>query len=59
MAKKIYEKFYDDNVLELNASDNRGLEYINSNLIFFCKKKATYNKKLLIFDEADNITKKA
>lgn len=50
--------------MELNASDNRGLEIINNSIIYFCKKKLNDDEnrpiiKLVIMDEADNITKKA
>ena len=46
-------------LLELNASDNRGIETINNLVTHFCKKKINTNKKIIIFDEADNITNKA
>jgi len=64
IAKKIYSDKYTDNVLELNASDDRGLSIINNTILPFCKKKITsednYPKnKLVILDEADSITQKA
>lgn len=64
LAKKIYGKYYNDAVIELNASDNRGLETINNSIIYFCRKKLNDHEgnpitKLVIMDEADNITKKA
>ena len=62
IAKKLIGSNYKDYILELNASDNRGLEYINSSVLHFCRKKINELnnvKKLIIFDEADNITKKA
>lgn len=58
IAKKIIGEEYNNNILELNASENRGLEYINSDVYHFCKKMSNI-RKLIIFDEADNITKKA
>jgi replication factor C subunit 2/4 len=65
IAKHIYKENYKEAVLELNASDNRGIEIINNNITYFCKKKITdRNKnnnpitKLVILDEADNITNK-
>ena len=58
MAKKIYRNDYENNVLELNASDDRGLTMISSTIQPFCKKKSNYNK-LVILDEADSITQKA
>jgi replication factor C subunit 2/4 len=60
LAKKIFENNADENVLELNASDDRGLSIINNTIIPFCKKKI--NKllyKVIILDEADSITQKA
>jgi replication factor C subunit 2/4 len=49
-----------NNMLELNASDDRGLIMINSKIIPFCKKKGYNNmRKVIILDEADNITQKA
>jgi replication factor C subunit 2/4 len=62
IAQKIIGSDYKNNILELNASDNRGLDYINSSVLYFCRKKITGKeniRKLIIFDEADNITKKA
>lgn len=62
IAKKILGKNYKDSVLELNASYNRTLDYINTTVTYFCKKKLcddTIIHNLIIFDEADNITKKA
>lgn len=58
LAKKLYEKNFNDYVLELNASDDRGLNMINNTIIPFCKKK-TDKSKLVILDEADSITHKA
>ena len=62
LAKDIFKSDYKECVIELNASDNRGLETINNSIIHFCRKKvSTKNNvpKLIILDEADNITKKA
>ena len=63
LAKQLYNNNYNDNVLELNASDDRGLSIINNTIYPFCKKKIN-NKispghKLVILDEADSITSKA
>jgi replication factor C subunit 2/4 len=59
LAKKILNK-NKDMILELNASNNRTLEFINSTVSYFCKKKINNNDnyKMIILDEADNITKK-
>jgi replication factor C subunit 2/4 len=62
IAKLILKNKYKDGVMELNASDNRGLEIINNSIIHFCKKKLKIKEckhKIIILDEADNITKKA
>tara|TARA_Y200000002_G_C22678385_1_gene663022 strand:+ start:787 stop:1824 length:1038 start_codon:yes stop_codon:yes gene_type:complete len=62
LAKEVYKDKFTEAVIEYNASDNRGLETINNSIIYFCKKKVkTINNlpKLVILDEADNITKKA
>jgi len=66
LSKQIYEDKYEENILELNASDDRGLSIINNTIYPFCKKKTSIlnNKtnpkyKLVILDEADSITPKA
>ena len=52
------EKGY--NILELNASDDRGLNIINNTIIPFCKKMKYKEKlKVIILDEADSLTMKA
>jgi replication factor C subunit 2/4 len=64
LAKQLYGSYYNDNVLELNASDDRGLSIINNTIYPFCKKKVEIKNgipphKLIILDEADSITMKA
>ena len=72
LAKQIYGDKYSENVLELNASDDRGLSIINNTIYPFCKKKTSCinednfklnskypTHKLVILDEADSITPKA
>ena len=63
LAKYLYNQNYNDCVLELNASDDRGLSIINNTIYPFCKKKMNNkiipNHKLIILDEADSITSKA
>jgi replication factor C subunit 2/4 len=58
LATKIYKEDYSQHVLELNASDDRGLSMIRETILPFCKKK-TSNYKIIILDEADSITPKA
>ena len=61
IAKSIYSDpvEYSENVLELNASDDRGLSIINNTIIPFCQKITNSPEKLVILDEADSITNKA
>ena len=61
LAKEIYKNTnFNENVLELNASDDRGLSIINNTILPFCKKKTKNGIiKLVILDEADSITNKA
>lgn len=64
MAKQLLGTKYADGVLSLNASDNRGLDILNNTIIYFCKKKLVDENgeiipKIIIMDEADNITNKA
>ena len=64
IAKELYKTSYNNNVLELNASDDRGLSIINNTIYPFSKKKIDLNinfpnHKLVILDEADSITSKA
>lgn len=66
-ANELYGPYYDRYVLEINASDDRGIK-IHTDIINFCKTKICYKEedknkyadhKLIIMDEADNITTKA
>lgn len=68
LAYELYGPYVKEAVLELNASDDRGIQSINSSVINFCnyllsyknEKNCIYAKhKLIIFDEADNMTDKA
>jgi len=67
LAYELYEKYMSSCVLELNASDDRGIKSLNTAVINFCDKMLPYDSsiklyaqhKLLIFDEADNMTEKA
>jgi DNA polymerase III delta prime subunit len=62
--RELCKENYELCVLELNASDDRGLDIVHEKIIPFCKSVAydlMGNKlnKVIIFDEADNLTKKA
>ena len=68
IAKCLFGKYFKEGVLELNASDDRGIKSVNDLITNFCKKKLdientndrTYSKhKIILLDEADNMTKKA
>lgn len=59
ITNEIFKEDYNEYVLELNASDDRGLSIINSTIIPFCQKKTSGNNKVVILDEADSITPKA
>lgn len=64
IARLIYPRDCVDCTIELNASDDRGIKSVNETIINFCKRKVEFKEgyaqhKLLILDEADNITKKA
>lgn len=54
----IPDNLHDECILELNASDDRGIKMINNTIIHFCKKKVDF-LKTIILDEADSITIKA
>lgn len=46
--------------LELNAGDDRGVKSISSIIPTFCKKIITFEEqKIILFDEADNLTNKS
>jgi replication factor C subunit 2/4 len=64
IARAIYPREYHESIIELNASDDRGIKSVHDTIINFCKRKVYYKPdyaqhKLLILDEADNITPKA
>jgi replication factor C subunit 2/4 len=64
IARQIYPREYHDSIIELNASDDRGIKSVHDTILNFCKRKVEFKEgyaqhKLLILDEADNITPKA
>mgnify|MGYP003386162965 CR=1 FL=1 len=64
IVKSLYTKKYYDNILELNACDERGIKFVHETITNFCKTVANYDPdgthhKLLILDEANNLTLKA
>ena len=64
IAKNLIRKYFEEGVLELNASDVRGVKTVQETIEYFCKKKLQIdenfaNHKIVLLDEADNMTKKA
>jgi replication factor C subunit 2/4 len=64
IAKNLLGKYFKEGVLELNASDERGVKTVQQSIEYFCKKKLDIDKeyshhKIILLDEADNMTKKA
>lgn len=65
IARGLYGKYADHAVLELNASDDRGIKTVEESITNFCKKslrsdlEGGASHKMIILDEADNITSKA
>jgi replication factor C subunit 2/4 len=64
IAKNLLGKYFSEGVLELNASDERGVKTVHQTIEYFCKKsfgvEGNLSKhKLVLLDEADNMTKKA
>ena len=63
-ARKLYGRAYKFMVLELNASDDRGIDIVRNNIKTFAEtQSAVFNEamslKLIILDEADAMTKDA
>jgi replication factor C subunit 2/4 len=67
LARALLGKYEKEGVLDLNASDDRGIKAIQET-INFCKKKIDINEddkikyaehKIILLDEADNMTNKA
>jgi replication factor C subunit 2/4 len=72
IATALYGKYANIAVLELNASDDRGIKSVQEKIVTFCKKRMDLNDKdncldnkkyaehkLIFLDEADNMTNKA
>ena len=62
LAKDLFgNKYYNDRIIELNASDERGINVIREKIKNYAKKAINYNSdippwKIIILDEADNMT---
>lgn len=51
-----------EGLMELNASDDRGIDVVREKIVTFCKKKVTLPQgitKIVILDEADAMTESA
>jgi len=65
LAKSLLGPHVSNFVLELNASDERGIKAVHDSIVHFCRKKMKINEskyaqhKIVLLDEADNMTKKA
>lgn len=59
LAHEMLGPNYKDAVLELNASDDRGIEVVRNRIKMFAQKKVTLPEgkhKIIILDEADSMT---
>ncbi|VDP35705.1 unnamed protein product [Soboliphyme baturini] len=59
IAQQLYSKNeFNSMVLELNASDDRGIGVVREQILSFCSTRTIFNKgcKLIILDEADAMT---
>lgn len=63
LARELLGENYKEAVLELNASDDRGLDVVRSKIKLFAQKKVTLplksQHKIVILDEADSMTPQA
>ncbi len=60
-AKELYGESWRDNVLELNASDERGIDVVRNTIKDFARTKAIGDVpfKICILDESDSLTREA
>ncbi|GJJ11281.1 Subunit of heteropentameric Replication factor C(RF-C) [Clathrus columnatus] len=61
VARRIYGKDYKKQLLELNASDDRGIDVVREQIKQFAETRTLFSKgfKLIILDEADMMTNAA
>lgn len=60
IAKQLYKTHYRSNVLELNASDERGIDTVRETIKSFANTSSFNNQtKLVILDEADSMSRDA
>jgi replication factor C subunit 3/5 len=60
-ARKLYGEKFKSMILELNASDDRGIDVVREQIKNFASTRTIYSTgvKLIILDEADNMTMSA
>ncbi len=59
LARELLKDDYEKGVLEINASDSRGIEIVRNKIKMFAQKKTNFNgikHKIVILDEADSMT---
>lgn len=57
IARQLFGEFYKANFMELNASDERGIQVVRDTIKTFCKTAPLGTEfKILFLDEADNMT---
>ncbi len=59
LARELLKEDYEKGVLEINASDSRGIEIVRNKIKMFAQKKTNFNgikHKIVILDEADSMT---
>ncbi len=61
LAKELYKENWRENILELNASDSRGIDVIRNEVKSFARTRSLGEIpfKICILDEADSLTKEA
>jgi replication factor C subunit 3/5 len=61
VAKQLFGADYHNYVMELNASDERGIDVVRHQIKEFASTQKIFSKgfKLIILDEADHMTKDA
>jgi replication factor C subunit 2/4 len=68
IGKALLKKYYKEGMIDLNASDERGIKVVQETIKDFCKKSAKLDDteeehkmkyKIVLLDEADNMTEKA
>ncbi|KAI9299613.1 YNL290Wp-like protein [Cunninghamella echinulata] len=60
-ARQIYGEKFQSSILELNASDDRGIDVVREQIKNFASTRTIYSSgfKLIILDECDNMTNQA